>query len=185
LYDSDREKYKGKIGEWDKTVTIIKTGELDNQTTIAALERQVEKEQAGSSLWSRIKNMGVSAVILTIIGIILLLIFAPNVLGWIVSKIPSLVLSLGVTSSRVVTALVKGVQKARTQIADLPDNATLGKLDILKMIDQGLKEAADTETTNTVEVLRKKYNLESVSQKLVSKAQNAPKDSPMSPASIK
>lgn len=169
LYDSDREKYEQIIKEKEKTVTAIKTSELDNQVTIEALEKQLAKEKAKNSLWHRIKNAGVSFIILMIIAVILLLIFAPNVLGWIVSKIPSLVLFLGVTSSRVVKALVKGIQKARSQIADLPEGQKLDKFEILRLIDGGLKEEADGETTNTVEVLRKKYNFESISKKLMSK----------------
>ena len=169
LYGSNKEKYKQKIDDWDKTVTTIKTGELDNQTTIAALERQLEKENAGNSLWNRIKNAGVSFIILMIIAAIALLIFAPNVLGWLIAKIPSLIFYLGVTSARVVKALVKGIQKARAQIAELPEGTKLDKYEILDMIDRGLKEEADGETTNTVQVLRNKYNLESISQKLKSK----------------
>jgi hypothetical protein len=166
LYDSDKEKYDRIISEKEKTVTLLKTNQLDNETTIAALEQQLEREKS-KPLWQRIKNTSAWLIILIIIAAILLLIFAPNVLGWIIAKIPSLILYLGVTSSRVVKALVKGVQKARAQIADLPEGTTLDKYQVLDMIDRGLKEEADGETTNTVEVLRKKYNLESISQKLL------------------
>jgi hypothetical protein len=101
-----------------------------------------------------------------IVGVILLLIFAPHVLGWLVAKLPSLIRIVGVTSVRVVDALVKGVQKARDQIADMPDDVRLNKFEILKMVDSGLKEEADPETRNTVDVIRKKFNLESVTKRL-------------------
>jgi len=170
LYDSDKEKYKWIISEKGKTVTIIKKNELDNKTTITSLEHQLEKGKAKDSLWNRmwnrIRNAGISFIVLLIIGVILLLIFAPRVLGGIIAKIPSLIFYLGVTSARVVKALVKGIQKARSKIAELPEGKKLDKRQILDMIDSGLKEEADGETTNTVEVLRKKYNLESISSKL-------------------
>ncbi len=162
----DKAKYKQIILENKNLVTDILNAQLDNQIEITALEYQLTGK--GNSLWNWIKHLGVSAIILMIIGVILLLIFAPNVLGWIIAKIPSLIFYLGVTSARVVTALVKGVQKARAQIAELPEGAKLDKYEILDMIDRGLKEEADGETTNTVAVLRNKYNLESISQKLKS-----------------
>jgi hypothetical protein len=166
LYKSDIKEYKRIISEKEKTVTILKKNELDYESTIAALEQQLEREKARSSLWGRIKNLGISFIVLMIIGVVLLLIFAPNVLGWIVAKLPSLISLLGVTSFRVVKALVKGVQKVRAQIADMPEGQKLDKFEILKLIDGGLKEEGDQETTNTVETIRKKYNLESISKKL-------------------
>lgn len=174
LYGSDKTKpkYERIISEKEKTVTLLRKNELDNQITIAALEQQLEREKAEDTWWNRIKRIGISSVILMIIALILLLIFAPNVLGWLIAKIPSLIFYLGVTSARVVKALVKGVQKARAQIADMPDDTKLNKYEILDMIDRGLKEEADGETTKTVEVLRKKYNLESISQKLKSRVAN-------------
>lgn len=171
LYDYDRDEYNRVIGEKEKTVTIIKKSELDNRTTIEALEEQLEAKKSRNTLWYRIKHAGIGFIILMVIGIILLLIFAPNALGWIISKIPSLIFCLGVSSARVVKALVKGVQKARSQIADLPDNQKLDKYQILKLIDTGLQEEADNETVNTVDVLRKKYHLASISQRLKSQVQ--------------
>ncbi len=170
LYDSDIEKYKQMISQKEKMVTVLKKNELDHETTIAALEQQLEREKARVSLWGRIRNAGVSFIILLILAVAGLAIFAPHVLGWIVSKIPSLVSLLGVTSSRVIRNIVKGVQKARAQIAEMPDEKKLSKLEILDLIDCGLKEEADEETTNIVKVIRKKYNLESISKKLENQA---------------
>lgn len=175
LYDSNKGKYKRIILENENVVTDILNAQLDNQTEITALEYQLKKEKAGNTLWKRVKNMGISAIILTIIVVILLLIFAPNVLGWIIAKIPSLIFYLGVTSARVVKGLVKGIQKARAEIAELPEGAKLNKYEILDMIDRRLKEEADGETTNTVEVLRKKYNLESISERLKTNIANISK----------
>jgi len=137
------------------------------------LEEQLERAKAGDTIWQRIKRASISTLILVILGVIALLIFAPNVLGWIVSKIvskiPSLVSLLGITSFRVVRNVVKGVQKVRDKIADLPDNPELSKVQILDLISRGLKEESDEDTTNTVAAIRKKYNLESISKKLKNK----------------
>jgi hypothetical protein len=171
----DKEKYKQITLENKNRVTDILYDQLNNQTNITALQQQLKREKTGGSLWNWIKNLSISAIILLIIGVILLLIFAPNVLGWIIAKIPSLIFYLGVTSARVVKALVKGIQKARAQIAELPEGAKLDKYEILDMIDRGLKEEADGETTNTVQVLRNKYNLESISQKLKTNIANISK----------
>lgn len=166
LYDRCKKEYKREIREKAEKVTTIKKNELDNKTTITSLEHQLEEGKTKDSLWNRIRNAGISFIVLLIIGFILLLIFAPKVLGSIVAKIPSLISCLGVTSARVVNALVKGVQKARSQIAELPEGTKLDKKQILNMVDSALKEEADGETTNTVEVLRKKLNLPSISSKL-------------------
>ena len=48
-------------------------------------------------------------------------------------------------------------------------DAGLSKIEILKIIDSGLKEEADEETANTVKIIRKKYNLESITKKLKNK----------------
>lgn len=169
LYKDNIKEYKRIISEKEKTVTILKKNELDYESTIAALEQQLEREKARTSLWQRIKNLGISFVVLMIIAVIALLIFAPNVLGWIVAKIPSLVSLLGVASFRVVGNIVKGVQKAREEIAQMPDDKKLNKTDILNLIDCRLKEESDRETANTVETIRKKYNLRSVTKKLGNK----------------
>ena len=173
LYSYDKEKYERIVHEKGKLVTVLKKNELDHETTIAALEEQLERAKAGDTIWQRIKRASISTLILVILGVIALLIFAPNVLGWIVSKIvskiPSLVSLLGITSFRVVRNVVKGVQKVRDKIADLPDNPELSKVQILDLISRGLKEESDEDTTNTVAAIRKKYNLESISKKLKNK----------------
>jgi len=46
---------------------------------------------------------------------------------------------------------------------------SISKVEMLKLIDSGLKEEADEETANTVKVIREKYNLESISRKLKNK----------------
>ncbi len=170
LYESDLEKYKQIVREKGEMVTVLKKNELNHETTIAALEQQLKREKARSSLWQRIKRAGINSILLMILALIGLLIFAPNVLGWIVSKIvskiPSLVSLLGITSFRVVRNVVKGVQKVRTELAELPDDQKLNKVEILDLISRGLKEESDEDTTNTVAAIRKKYNLESISRKL-------------------
>lgn len=172
LYDSDKEKYERIVHEKGEMVTVLKKNELARETTIAALE-ELERAKAGASIWQRIKRIGISSMVLVILGVIVLFIFAPNVLGWIVSKIvskiPSLVSLLGITSFRVVRNVVKGVQKVRDKIADLPDKPELSKVEILDLISRGLKEESDEDTTNTVAAIRKKYNLESISKKLKNK----------------
>jgi len=173
LYSYDKEKYERIVHEKGEIVTVLKKNELDHETTIAALEEQLERAKAGDTIWQRIKRASISTLILVILGVIALLIFAPNVLGWIVSKIvskiPSLVSLLGITSFRVVRNVVKGVQKVRDKIADLPDKPELSKVEILDLISRGLKEESDEDTTNTVAAIRKKYNLESISKKLKNK----------------
>jgi len=166
LYDNEHQKYDSFIGDKKPLVTVIKKSELDNQTTIEALQRQLEEEKARRSILGRIKSASTSFIILLILAAILLLIFAPNLLGCIIGKIPSLIFYLGVTSSRVVKSLIKGVQRARTQIAELPEGKKLDKYEILKLIDTGLKQESDSETKGTVDVVRKKFNLESISQRL-------------------
>ena len=167
LYDSDKEKYKRIVREKGKLVTVLKKNELDHETTIAALEEQLERAKAGASIWQRIRHIGISSMILMIAGVIALLIFAPNVLGWIVSKIPSLVSLFGITSLRVVGNVVKGVQKIRNEFTDLPDDQKLTKADILKRIRSGLESEGDEETENTVAAIKKKYKLRSASSNLL------------------
>ncbi len=98
------------------------------------------------------------------VGVIALLIFAPNVLGWIVSKIPSLATLLGITSIRVIGNVVKGVQKVRKEFRALPDDVPLTKAEVLKRIKNGLESKSDEETENTVVAIKKKYKLESASE---------------------
>lgn len=167
LYGSDKEKYERIVREKGKLVTVLKKNELDHETTIAALEEQLERAKAGASIWQRIRHIGISSMILMIAGVIALLIFAPNVLGWIVSKIPSLVSLFGITSLRVVGNVVKGVQKIRNEFTDLPDDQKLTKADILKRIRSGLESEGDEETENTVAAIKKKYKLRSASSNLL------------------
>ncbi|MEA3346670.1 MAG: hypothetical protein U9Q21_01105 [Candidatus Auribacterota bacterium] len=169
LYDSDKEKYERIVREKNKIVTVLKKNELNNETTISALEQQLEGEKARSSLWQRIRRTFRNYMLLMILAVILLLIFAPHILAWIISKIPSLVSLFGITSFRIVKNLVKGVQEVRTKLAELPDDKKLDKVEILDLISRGLKEESDDETTNTVKTIRKKYNLESITKKLKNK----------------
>lgn len=161
-YHFDRERYKKTMAEEADLVTTLKKNELNIETEIESLENQLK----GTSTWEKIKKALGGAMTLTIVVIIVLLIFAPHLLGWIVAKIPSLVSLLGVTSFRIVRNVVKGVQKARDKIAELSVDEKLDKFEILDLISSGLKEEADEDTTNTVATIRKKYNLESISRKL-------------------
>ena len=68
LYESDVEEYKQVVREKSEMVTVLKKNELSHETTIAALEQQLEREKARSSLWQRIKRAGINTIILMILA---------------------------------------------------------------------------------------------------------------------
>lgn len=160
-FNSDKGKYNTFIKKRKDLITELKKKELNNDVKIEYL-----MEKAKPSPWDKIKNAFRNSMLLMIVAVIALLIFAPHVLAWIVSKIPSLVSLFGITSFRIVKNIVKGVQEVRSELAELPDGEKLDKDEILDLIDRGLKGESDEETANTVDTIREKYNLESITKKL-------------------
>lgn len=114
---------------------------------LGELKQQEEKQGFFSSLWAWLTGTFglIGAVAVCIVAGPVLLPILGQLFGWLVSKLPSLISWMGVTSKNLTRNIIKGVHDAKEHIKNADDNKEFSKNEVLDIF----KNTLGTSTTSS------------------------------------
>ena len=137
------------------------------------IEKGIEKEKEdNSNIVKRIWRWAIGTF--GLLGGIAFIIFCPTIalpiltslLKWIVGLIPQLMSFVGVVGSSVVSNIVEGIHRVKTQVKEAPNDKRYTKEEVLEMLKVQLGTATDKPDKNIIEHLEEKIKLKEAKENL-------------------
>jgi len=137
------------------------------------VEKGIEKEKEDNrNIVSRVWHWAIGTF--GLLGGIAFIFFCPTiaiplllaVLKWIIGLIPQLMGFFQVVGSSVVSNIVEGIHKVKTQVKDAPANTTYTREQVLEMLKTQLGTSTDKTDKNIIEHLEDKIKLKEAKENL-------------------